>query len=176
MRIGSWRTLPAMGALVALSTIVACGGADTDDTMADSGLVGGTMGATPADGGMGMGAMDRWTATLEPQNGTSVTGTASVMPGTAAGTTMVEISVMGAPPNGTHPWHIHAGTCGSGGDIVGPPAEYPPLTVDANGAGSATATVNMAAPTTGDYYVQAHMSPTDLGTIVACGNLRMGGM
>jgi hypothetical protein len=28
-------------------------------------------------------------------------------------------------------------------------------------------------PTSGDYYVNIHASPTDMGTIVSCGNLGM---
>ncbi len=174
MRIGTRRTLRTVGALVALSTIAACGGTDADTTV-DTGM-GAMVGA--ADTGMAaMGGMnDRWMATLEPVGGTNVTGTATVMPGTAAGTTMAEVTINGAPANGVHPWHIHAGTCASGGDIVGPPGDYPPLQADANGTGSASTTVNIAAPTTGEYHVKAHMSPTDLGTIVACGDLRMGAM
>lgn len=177
MRIGTRRTLRTVGALVALSTIAACGGSDADTTI-DTGM-GAGMGATVgADTGMaGMGGMnDRWTATLEPRGGTNVTGTANVMAGTGAGTTMAEVTLNGAPANGVHPWHIHAGTCASGGDIVGPPADYPPLNADANGTATASATVNVAAPTTGEYHINVHMSPTDLGTIVACGDLRMGAM
>ncbi|HYW13211.1 MAG TPA: hypothetical protein VE871_14720 [Longimicrobium sp.] len=71
------------------------------------------------------------------------------------------------------PWHVHEGTCETpGGDIVGPPAAYPPVTVASNGQATAMATLpgvrlNEAA----DYKVNFHASSSDMGTIVACANL-----
>jgi len=118
----------------------------------------------------------RWTATLEPTGGTQVRGTASAMAGASAGTMTAEVAISGGANNGTHPWHVHAGSCATGGDIVGPPTDYPPLKADGNGTARATTTVNIAAPSSGDYHVNIHQSPEAMGTIVSCGDLKLSGM
>ena len=136
------------------------------------------MAATPAMGDTGAAvAMNaRWTATLEPKGDSQVRGTASVMAGASAGTMTAEIAISGGANNGTHPWHVHAGTCATDGAIVGPPTEYPPLKADGSGTATATTTVNIAAPATGDYHVNVHLSPEAMGTIVSCGDLKLSGM
>ena len=174
MRFESWRTLQGIGAVLMMGSLVACGGekGGAADTTASNSM------AASADSTamMAPSPTGRWTATLQSMAGTNVTGTASAMAGTSAGTTMAEVTISGAPANGEHPWHIHSGTCASGGDIVGPPTDYMPIRADASGNGTSTATVNVAAPTSGDYHVNVHMSPSDLKTIVACGDLKTGAM
>ncbi len=170
MRSVSWRSLQGVGVIVALSSLVACGGEKAQNTdSAAAAMSAPAMESMSSDAG-------KWTTTLESKGGTMVVGTASAMPGSTPGTTAVEIAITGAPANGVHPWHVHVGSCSSGGDIVGPPTDYAPLTADANGAATSMATVNVPAPTSGDFHVNVHMSPTDLGTIVACGDLKMGAM
>lgn len=173
MRFESWRTMQGIGAALAIGSMVACGGdkaATADSTAANS------MAASADSATMAPAAGGRWNATLMSMAGTKVTGTASAMAGTTAGTTMAEITISGAPANGEHPWHIHAGRCATGGDIVGPATDYSPIKADASGNGTAMATVNVAAPTSGEYHVNVHMSSSDLKTIVACGDLTMGAM
>ncbi len=172
MRFESWRTMQGIGAALVIGSMVACGGEKgaTADSASNS------MAASADSAGAMAAPAARWNATLESMAGTKVTGTASVMAGASAGTTMAEVTISGAPANGQHPWHIHAGTCATGGDIVGPATDYTPITADASGNGSSTATVNIAAPTSGEFHVNVHMSPTDLKTIVACGDLKMGAM
>jgi len=170
MRTVSWRTLQGVGFVVALGAISACAGekeAAADSTMTAN---------TTADSAAMMPASGKWTASLMAMNGTNVAGSVSVMPGTLGGTTAVEVSITGAPANGVHPWHIHVGTCASGGDIAGPAADYQPLNADANGTATNTATINMPTPTSGEFHVNVHMSPADMATIVACGDLALGGM
>lgn len=171
MRSNSWRTLQASAFIVALSTLTACAG-KTAETASDSGMAMAPVNADSTVATMNM----KWTTTLEPKGGTNVRGTASVGAGASQGTTTAEVAINGAPANGTHPWHVHAGTCATDGAIVGPPADYPPLKGDASGTAAATATVNVAPPATGDYHVNVHLSPTEMGTIVACGDLKMAGM
>ncbi len=175
MHIGSWRTLQGLGVALAFGALTACAG-DSDKMTDTTAAVMADKDAMGTGTAMGDKMTGRWTTSLTSMSGTNVTGTASAMPGTTANTTMAEVTIAGAPANGTHPWHIHAGTCASGGDIVGPAADYPPLTADANGAATSTATINVAPPTSGDYHVNVHLSPSDLGTIVACGDLRMDAM
>jgi hypothetical protein len=164
--------MQGMGAAAVLGALMACGGDKT--ATADSASSGATAAAT--DSAASAQAIPRWNAMLESMAGTKVTGTVSAMAGASIGTTVAEITISGAPANGEHPWHMHVGTCATGGDIVGPPTDYMPIKADANGNGSSTATVNVAAPTTGAYHVNVYLSPADLKTIVACGDLKLGTM
>ena len=83
-----------------------------------------------------------------------------------------EIDIRNDTPGAVRPWHVHFGNCASGGDIVGPPASYRPLTISANGTDAVgaqvTAPFDLAAP----YHVNVHVSPTDM-TVIACGDLRL---
>lgn len=72
------------------------------------------------------------------------------------------------------PWHIHRGSCGNDQGIVGQASAYPPLRPGSGGTATASATVTPELMRTGSYFVNVHQSPTELGTIVACANLRPG--
>jgi len=117
----------------------------------------------------------KWTATLDPMNGSTVKGTASLAPGKTGGTSVATISITGGTPGAVYPWHIHTGKCGGGG-VLGSGAAYKPVKVGSDGSGTSTADLSVAAPTTGDYHVNVHASPTDMKTIAACGELAMAGM
>lgn len=118
----------------------------------------------------------KWTTTLAPQGGSKVAGTASVAPGSAAGTSVATISITGGTPGSVYPWHVHTGKCGPGGSVVGSGAAYKPLTAGPDGTATSTAQLSVAAPTSGDFHVNVHASPTNMATIVSCGNLGMAGM
>jgi len=164
--------LQSSACVIALASLMACGGTRAENTV-DTGMAAMPgMGASAAAGGM----TSRWTATLEPKGETQVRGTASASPGASAAMMNAEVAITGGVKNGTHPWHVHAGTCASDGAIVGPPSDYPPLMADSNGVATSTATVNIAAPTSGDYHVNIHLSPTAMGTIVSCGDLKLATM
>lgn len=75
---------------------------------------------------------------------------------------------------GSYPWHVHAGTCGSGGAIIGNADEYPLLEAGGAGLGNVTADFSANVNPDGQYYVNIHRSEEDLGTIIACGNLERG--
>jgi hypothetical protein len=117
----------------------------------------------------------KMTATLTPQKGGTIAGTATVAPGTSAGTTVATVSLTGAKPGAVYPWHVHVGKCGMtpGGKVWGDPSAYKPLTAGSDGTAKGTATIAMAVPTSGGYYVNIHASPSDMATIVSCGNLGM---
>ncbi|MBW3552730.1 MAG: hypothetical protein KY466_04420 [Gemmatimonadetes bacterium] len=114
--------------------------------------------------------MGDWEGQLSPQNNSGIVG--AVAARSAVATTGVSLSIAGATSGARHPWHIHRGTCGSGGAIVGDAGAYPVLQVGANGQASASADLNVALSEDGQYYINVHRSPQDLGTIVACGALR----
>ncbi|MFI5248855.1 MAG: hypothetical protein ACHQTF_02735 [Gemmatimonadales bacterium] len=144
-------SLPAHGASLTSSTVPA--------------------GAAATSEGQGM----KMTATLTPAKGGTIAGTASVEPGTGAGTTVATVSLTGAKPGAVYPWHVHVGKCGMtpGGKVWGDPSAYKPLTAGSDGTAKGTATISMAVPASGDYYVNIHASPSDMATIVSCGNLGM---
>ena len=112
---------------------------------------------------------ETYSATLTSVGTSGIAGTASGS--TASDSTMVTVNVSGASPNATLPWHIHEGKCGDASPpIVGDASAYPPISVGAGGTGSATAHVKVGLNEAKNYIVNVHASPTDLGTIVACGD------
>lgn len=117
----------------------------------------------------------KMTATLAPAKGGTIAGTATVEPGTSAGTTVATVSLTGAKAGAVYPWHVHVGKCGMtpGGKVWGDASAYKPLTAGSDGTAKGTATISMAVPMSGDYYVNIHASASDMATIVSCGNLGM---
>ncbi len=113
--------------------------------------------------------IDDWSGNLTPVNDSGIRGAAAVR--TGYGQTGVSVTIAGAKSGEQHPWHVHRGTCGSGGPIVGPATAYPVLSVGANGEASASAKIDMQLGETESYYVNIHKSPSDLGTIVSCGEI-----
>lgn len=87
-----------------------------------------------------------------------------------AGELTVNFSVEGLPAGGSHPWHVHEGKCSSGGPIVGPASAYPVLRPGADGRASATASMRVSLNEARDYHVNVHLSPGQMGTIIACGD------
>jgi hypothetical protein len=78
----------------------------------------------------------------------------------------------GLPPGGPYPWHVHDGTCETGGPIVGDATAYAPLMVGADGRAEATARLlGLKLNEAKKYHINVHRSPTDLATIIACGEL-----
>jgi hypothetical protein len=87
------------------------------------------------------------------------------------GRSRAAVDLTNAVPGGNHPWHVHQGECGSNGAIVGPASSYRPLEVNGDGKATANADLPVAMPTTGQYHINVHASPNNMGTIIACGNL-----
>lgn len=86
-------------------------------------------------------------------------------------TSRADIEVTNATPGGVHPWHLHYGRCGSNGAIVGDPAAYELLTINGDGKSAAKAMLSIPLPRGGEYYVNVHAAQSNMGTIIACGNL-----
>jgi hypothetical protein len=82
-----------------------------------------------------------------------------------------QITVENATRGATHPWHVHRGRCGYDDGVVGSANSYSPLKINNDGKASASATIDEAFPTTGDYFVNVHASADNMQTIVACANL-----
>ena len=115
------------------------------------------------------GAAEAWSATLGPVGGSGVSGTATASDMNDA--THATIRIRGAQA-GIRPWHIHEGTCGdSNAPVVGPASAYPPLNVGGGGTGTAQAHVPVELNEAKRYIVNVHASPSNMGTIIACGDL-----
>ncbi|HKG95172.1 MAG TPA: hypothetical protein VKA84_24860 [Gemmatimonadaceae bacterium] len=85
--------------------------------------------------------------------------------------TNVTITLTGGTAGASYPWYVHQGTCASGGPIVGDQSAYPALTIGSQGRAEATARLSVKLNEASSYHVAVHASPSDMGTIVACGNL-----
>ena len=115
------------------------------------------------------GVPELYSGTISAVGGSGVTGTASGS--TARDSTHVTVNISGATPGATLPWHVHDGTCGTAAaPVVGAASAYPALVVGADGRASATAHVAVGLNEAKNYIVNVHASPTNLGTIVACGD------
>jgi hypothetical protein len=114
---------------------------------------------------------ETWQASLAGRAGwTGATGTANVR--VEGDNTLTTLVLSGLPQGGPYPWHVHEGTCATGGPIVGPASAYPPLMVGADGRAEASARLlDFKLNEAKKYHVNVHRSPNDLPTIIACGDL-----
>jgi hypothetical protein len=120
--------------------------------------------------------MGRWNATLATPAGLSgalqVQGSGWMgQSGKDTMETLAHVEISNAPPGGRHPWHVHKGQCGSDQGILGPADAYPLLEVGGDGKAEKDAKLPIPAPMQGQYFINVHAAPNNMGTIVACGNL-----
>jgi hypothetical protein len=117
----------------------------------------------------------RWHGTLaSPSNlagAVQMTGQISMSPGSNAGNTNVALLLANASPGGLHPWQLHRGQCGMDEGVFGSADAYKSLKVDENGRATGSASVPLAMPSDGRYFVSVGASGANAETIVACGNL-----
>jgi hypothetical protein len=115
------------------------------------------------------GVPETWKGTLAAAGGSAVTGTATGT--TAHDSSHVTVNIMGATPGATYPWHVHEGKCSDpSAPVVGDASAYPPLVAGADGRATATAHLSIKLNEAKNYIINVHASPTNMGTIVACGD------
>jgi hypothetical protein len=86
--------------------------------------------------------------------------------------TTTTITLSGLTPGGHHPWHIHEGTCETGGPIWGDQNAYAPLHVGNDGRAEGTARLlNLKLNEAKKYHANVHASASNMATIIACGNV-----
>lgn len=132
-------------------------------------LLGAALVAACAGGGGGGEGIIDFSAQLQPGTGQQVRGLANAV--ATLGRTAVTVEIENGTPGAVYPWHVHQGRCGSNGPIVGSEADYPAITVGADGRERAVATLRLQLRDDTDYYVNVHLSAQQLGVIVACGAL-----
>lgn len=117
----------------------------------------------------------RWNATLSTPAGLAgalqITGLGWMGQDKDTTRTVAHVEIANAAPGGQHPWHVHLGQCGSDQGILGPADAYKPLKIGGDGKAESDATLPLVLPRSGRYFVNVHASPSNMGTIVACGNL-----
>lgn len=111
-----------------------------------------------------------WSATLQQQNGSTVSGTASVQ-ARDGDSLLATIHVKGGTMSDNYPWHVHIGGCDSSGAPIGEAARYEPITIREDKTGESTARVKATLTVGAAYSVNVHRSPSDMG-VISCGNLR----
>ena len=112
----------------------------------------------------------RLTATLSPENRTTVMGTAVVEPTIDPDRTQIRIAIHGAPPNINLPWHIHHGTCSTDLGIYGAGASYPMLGTSSDGRAELQTVLPVEPPDVGTHVVRVFAGPGS-DVVVACGSL-----
>ena len=129
-----------MTMLTVFVVLAGCGGGDEAEMdMSASDSMAGAPAAEPAGGAMqpagGMGV----TAQLQPVNNSGMAGEVTVTDRGAESEVMVRLT--GATASGSHPGHIHSGSCAAIGGVIQPLQE---ITTDATGTGTMTTTVAIA--------------------------------
>lgn len=111
-----------------------------------------------------------WSANLQARNSSSVGGTATVR--SAAAGSAITVHITGGVVGSQHPWHVHRGTCSTSGAIVGGAGNYPALQVGQDRTAHASTNVSVGLNEDDKYHVNIHRSPSDIGTIIGCGDLK----
>jgi hypothetical protein len=117
---------------------------------------------------------ERWNATLATPSGlqgaVQVHGTGYLARDPNGSKAVIHLS--NATPGGVHPWSIRTGLCGNvDNPVLGDASAYPNLKVDKDGAAQTSATLSTPFPTSGEYSLEVRASPSNMGTVIACGNL-----
>jgi hypothetical protein len=123
---------------------------------------------------------DRWVATLASQgsvagqdgaSGAQVSGSATLNP-TDNGFAKATVAILHGAPGATLAWQVHIGHCGADFGVLGQPTAYPAITIAPDGRGSAEATIDSGAPSSGPLYVVVRDMGDENHRVVACGELQ----
>jgi len=117
---------------------------------------------------------ERWNANLSTPAG--LTGVVQIhgtgyLARDASGSSKAVIHISNATSGGVHPWSVRVGRCGTDSPVFGDLSAYPDLRVDDDGAAQGGALHSVPFPTSGNYSIEVRASPTNMGTVIACGNL-----
>jgi hypothetical protein len=110
-----------------------------------------------------------WSGSLSPRSGSAITGSFKAF--VADGKTTVSVNLANAMAGQRLPWHVHLGTCDNDMGIFGEASWYPVIVVANDGTASANTVLNYTLDEAKDYIINVHASPTNMQTIVACGDL-----
>jgi hypothetical protein len=162
-----WLPIPVLVTALALA-LAACGGDDVADEVA---------GATNEVVESGESLLQQGEDLLEQatsidlteQNGSGITGTATVTPVSESQTEVVLDLTGGEPSDEPRPAHIHKGTC----EDLDPTPAYPLESVQ-DGHSETTVEVSAIELLAEPFAINVHRSEADAGTYVACGEIAVG--
>jgi len=123
--------------------------------------------ASIAVAGIAQAAMQPMQFKLHAQNGSGETGTATLLQ--SGDNVIVKVRLAGAPSGVPQPAHIHMGTC----DKLNPKPTYPLHNVTDGTSETTVPNVKLSDLTSGAFAINVHKSTSDLGTYVACGDLKV---
>ena len=112
-----------------------------------------------------------WDGMVLGVGGSKIRGEVEMLAGKTPRTTAVEVTYARDVAGAVRPWHVHVGSCAKGGPVLGSSSAYPALRVDGKGAAEGKATLRLALPDSGSYYVNIHESAAAMSKVVACGDL-----
>ena len=110
-----------------------------------------------------------WSGSLSARSGSGITGSFKAL--VVDGKTTISVNLANAMAGQRLPWHVHEGTCDNDMGIVGGASSYPVIVVASDGTASVNTVLNYTLDEAKDYIINVHASPTNLQTIVACGDL-----
>lgn len=110
------------------------------------------------------------TADIEPLDGATVSGLVTVAPAATGTGSAVTVMLRGVAAPGVHQGHIHGGTCA---ERTGALVPLEPVTTDASGSGTSTATVDLplATLTDGQHIIVYHEAGGSPGASIACAQI-----
>jgi hypothetical protein len=163
-----WSSISLLLAALVLALAAGCGGDDVADEVA---------GATNEVVESGESLLQEGEDLLEQatsidlteQNGSGITGTATVTPASESQTEVVLDLTGGEPSDEPRPAHIHKGTC----EDLDPTPAYPLESVQ-DGHSETTVDVSAIELLAEPYAINVHRSEADAGTYVACGEIAVG--
>jgi hypothetical protein len=142
-----------------MGTYVACGEIRKGGAPAASNVPAATAGGTAAPGSRPV------TIHMRALNHSGETGRATLTP--MGNRTRVELAINGEPAGANQPVHIHEGTCAN----LNPAPKWV-LNNIVNGKSVTTVPVGLGVLEAGSYSVNAHQSVQNMGTFVACGEIK----
>ena len=114
-----------------------------------------------------------WHATLSSLDNTlyTLTGDAVVAEVVSEAAFTATITIRNDIVGSIRPWHVHFGTCATGGAIVGDDTAYPRLQVTSGGTASVNVMIRVGLDPAVAYHVNVHKSDAEFNTIIACGDM-----
>jgi hypothetical protein len=158
---------------VALFTMLAVGCTDDDD--------GNVVVVPPTDDDTGGGGDEipppgviQWRADITSNDPYiwSLFGTATVLMNEGEDAFTASVEIRNDVAGSARPWHVHFGTCASGGGIVGDDTAYPRLFTGSDGAAALAVTMRgVGLDPNAAYHVNIHESDAQFSVLIACGDM-----
>lgn len=116
--------------------------------------------------------VDVWRANIDATfSGDAINGVGIVSQTIGEQSFTAAVRIRSDVSDAVRPWHVHFGTCATGGGIVGDDAAYRRLVMDNDGTATSSATIGVALDPRAPYHINIHESDAAFNTIIACGDL-----